>query len=225
MSDEETKQIEPYYGKYPKMKELGFSRDDAKTLAKWIDEGKPGLAKSKAETMGQIYLMGYSCKEIHKWFPEYPLELLLYARYQYDWDLLRHEYNNRVMTDIVQSAVNSRKDSIQLISDIMTATHTKWRKELMEYLTDPEGNKPPEFLPKNLDQYGKISSLLQSLVEPPVRQKPGPQGHASKDGTPTTPLVSVTVKNGNEKDVVITDSAQEQIKKRLLEETGMEDNE
>lgn len=219
---EEKKEVALYYGKYPKLKEHGFSRDDAKALAFWLDEGKPGLAKSKAENMSALYLMGYSCREINKWFPDYPLELLLFARYQYDWDLLRNEYNLRVQKDASHRAEGSRNESIRLVSDIMSATHAKWRRQLAEYLANPDTVDPPNFLPSNMDQYGKISTLLQNLVAPPLRGKPGPQqGVINAQGLPATPLVSVTVKGGaNDKpDIVITDSTQDAIKKRLMDVT------
>lgn len=219
---EEKKEVALYYGKYPKMKDQKFSREDAKLLAKWMDDGKPGLAKTKAESMSSLYVMGYSCREINKWFPSYSLELLLFARYQYSWDFLRVEYNNHVMKDASGAAEGSRNESIKFVSNIMTATHIKWKKQLAEYLADPDNVDPPNFLPKNMDQYGKISTLLQNLVAPPLRGKPGPQhGAINAHGLPATPLVSVTVRPGgsDKPDIVITDSAQEDIKKKLMDIT------
>jgi len=146
----------------------------------------------------------------------------LFARYQHDWDLLRTEYNNRVMKDASGSADASRNESIRFVSDIMTATHMKWRKQLAEYLADPDNIEPPNFLPKNMDQYGRISTLLQNIITPPLRGKPGPQqGAVNAQGLPATPLVSVTVKsNGGKPDIVITDSAQDEIKKKLMDATS-----
>lgn len=223
MSEEEKKEITLYYGKYPRMKDMGFSRADAKALAAWMDDGKPGLAKTRAENMAALYIMGYSCREIHRWFPSFNLELLLYARYQYEWDRLRDEYNERVKKDSSKAAEGQRNDSIRILSDIMSATHMKWRKQLAEYLADPDKVMPPSFLPRNMDQYGKISVLLQNLVAPPLRGKPGPQqGATNAQGLPATPLVSVTVKSGSQDkpDIVITDSTQEDIKKRLIDVTA-----
>jgi hypothetical protein len=222
MSEEDKKEVALYYGKYPRLKDMKYSRADAKLLAAWMDDGKPGLAKSKGENMAALYIMGYSCREINKWFPVYDLELLLYARYQYEWDRLRNEYNEMVQKDAVRAAEGQRNESIRLLSDIMSATHMKWRRELADYLADPDNVRPPNFLPRDMAQYGKIAALLQDVVAPPLRGKPGPQqGAVNAQGLPATPLVSVTVKPGDrdKPDIVITDSTQDDIKKRLIDVT------
>ena len=226
MSDDDKKEVQPVdpeLTRYPELAQKGFEEDEIRTLTRWIDQGKPGLAKSKAERMGDIYLLGYSCQEINKWFPEYPLEVLLFARAQYNWDELRAKYRQQVQQNTLAAATATRLESIRFLSELISATHLKWRKDILAYIANPDGNKPPECLPSGIYQYGQAMGLLKDLVTPD-----GGGGSKGGDANPSgpTPLVSVTVKSGDKDkpDVVIESSSQEDIRKALLAESGIDDD-
>lgn len=202
--------------KYPELLEKGFTDEELEALTKWIDAGKPGLAKSRADRMGEIYLLGYSCQDLHKWFPEYPLETLLFARAQYDWDRLREEYKKNIQAQTLNVAMQSRLESIRFLSEVVAATHVKWRQQIMTYLANPEREKPPDCLPKGIQSYGTAVNLLKDLVTPPVEKK----GAQSPENA--SPLVSVTVKSGDKPEVVIENSTQEEIRRQLMNEAGID---
>ena len=206
--------------KYPELKEKGLNEDEIKTLSLWIDQGKPGLAQSRAEGFGDLYVMGYSCREIHKMFPQYPYESILFARAQYNWDELRQKYREQVQSDIAFKAASAKAESIKFLSELISATHVKWRKEILTYIANPDREKPPKCLPDSIHQYGSVVSLLQELIQPS-----GP-GRPNKDGQQpmgATPLVSVTVKSGSDKpDVVVSGNVQDIVKEALLAETSQD---
>lgn len=195
--------------------EKGLNEDEAKVLAKWIEDGKPGVSKHKAERLGEIYCLGYTCREIARWFPEFPYEIVLWSRVYYKWDALRDQYRSQVQKEILQSAVTSRLEAVRFLSDVIAASHLKWRKEILSYLADPDKfEKPPKILPDNIYNYSQIVNQLKELIEPPAGKKGG-----AEDLT-TTPLVSVSINNTESKkaDIVVQNASPEDIKNALYED-------
>jgi hypothetical protein len=134
-------------------------------------EGKPGLSKYKAERLGEIYCLGYSCRDIQKWFPEYPLEVLLWARVHYKWDAVREQYRSVVQQDTLHAALAARMDGVRFLSDLMTATHVHWRKQLLDYIADPENAEAPKFLPKDMYGYQVLINMLKDVTTPGAGQE------------------------------------------------------
>jgi hypothetical protein len=163
----------------------GLTLTEAKVLSDWIEAGKPGLLKQRAEGYGQIYALGYTCEEIQKWFPNMPLPLLLYARVQFNWDDTRERYRVIMQGRALEAAVGSRNESIRLMADTIAATNMQWRRKLMDYLADPDKNKAPDFLPDTLASYQRMVDMLENLAFPKEVNKPLP----SQSG----PLVNINV--------------------------------
>lgn len=197
----------------PALIEKGLTEDEAKLLSKYLEEGKPGLAKSRAERMAEIYCLGYSCQEINRWFPEYPLEILLYARVHYGWDQIREKYLSSVQQEVLNSSLAVRMDTMKFLQELLTATHVKWRKELLDYIADPETKKAPDFIPKNLYGYGQIIETLNKVV-----RVAGPESKGG--GLGESPLVSINVGQNQEgkPDIVISNPTQEDVRAALLAE-------
>jgi hypothetical protein len=165
----------------------GLTRKESETLADWIEAGKPGLSKYRAENMGNIYALGYSCEDIHRWYPTFPLSILLWARVQYGWDDVRDRYQRVTQGKALEAAIGVKTESVRLLADTIAAVNLKWRRELMDYLSDPEHNKAPDFLPKSLSGYQSLQAMMKELTDPiPSAGAGGTAG----------PLVSVSVGQG-----------------------------
>jgi hypothetical protein len=180
----ENQQLAPYTSH-------GLTLREAELVHRWIEDGKPGIARYKAENLGHLYVMGYSCEDINRWFPEYPLVILLWARVQYKWDDSRDRYQRVMQGRALEAALNAQSESVRLVADIVSATNQKWRRELMDYLADPAKAKAPEYLPKTLHQFQSMLDMLSNIVTPGQDdgKKPGL-------GVPTAPLVSINVSSG-----------------------------
>jgi hypothetical protein len=188
----------------------GLTEPEAKELAAWVDAGKPGLSKHRAESFGSVYALGYSCQDLHKWFPEIPLAILLYARVYYGWDKIRAEYRAAVQNQLLESALTTKLESVRFVTELLNATHVRYRQQIMDFLANPKGAKPPEIMPDSLHQYGQLTALMRELLEsisPGEKKKPGDEKEAA-------PLVSVTVGAGGEVKVV---SDQKSAKSRLID--------
>ena len=177
----------------------GLSPEDSNRLEKWVESGKPGLIKYKAEHLGQIYALGYSTEEIHRWFPEYPYEVILWGKVYYSWDDLREKYRTATTDKAIEQAATSKTEAIRLLADTLSATHISWRRQLMDYLSDPKKNPIPPFLPKSLTGYHQLLTMLNEQTAPP------------EGSIPTTPTMvqvnvggekSVEVRSANAKDIL-----------------------
>jgi hypothetical protein len=196
----------------PELMAKGLTEEEAKILNRWLEEGKPGLSKYKAERLGEIYCLGYSCRDIQKWFPEYPLEVLLWARVHYKWDAVREQYRSVVQQDTLHAALAARMDGVRFLSDLMTATHVHWRKQLLDYIADPENAEAPKFLPKDMYGYQVLINMLKDVTTPA-------QGKKSDGGEENSPLVSVNISTDG-KAVSVSPVTQTDIKAALIKDAA-----
>lgn len=196
----------------------GLTETEAAQLNKWIAEGKPGLHKHRAESLGAIFCLGYSCQEIQRWFPEYPIEILLHARVTYDWDGARSKYRAVVHNETLAAAVSVRMESLRFLADVVAATHLKWRRELLSFMANPDKSPVPSFLPDTTGKYGNLLTMMDGLMMPPGSSK---SKDPSSTGDTATPLVSIHVGQKDGKpDINISQSKQEDVKKALMEEAA-----
>lgn len=193
-------------------KESGLTEEESKIVADWVEKGRPGISNIKADQLLSIYLLGYSCNEINKEFPEYSLPAILWCKAKFEWDKRKQEYNLAIQDAITKHAANVRSDAIRFMGELISATHIKWRKDILKYLAAPDREKAPACLPSSLNEYGKLVSLLDEIMNPAgkIKNLPG-----NKAGIPEgTPLVNVNINNGSEPKPVVID--QDAVKNALV---------
>lgn len=172
--------------------EKGLSEKEAKVLAKYVEDGKPGLAKARSDSMKTIYTLGYSCEEIHEMFPEYPLGLILHARITHEWDKTRVDLSEK-LSRIKENVIVSKLESVQFLTEMLKAVHIKHRQEILRFLANPEREEAPKVLPNSLHGYQQILSLLDEVMGN-NQKKDAKAGELS-----ASPLVSVTINTDQSK--------------------------
>lgn len=173
--------------------EKGLSEKEAKVLAKYVEEGKPGLAKARSDSMKTIYTLGYSCEEIHEMFPEYSLGLILHARVAHEWDKTRVDLSEK-LSRIKENVIVSKLESVQFLTEMLKAVHVKHRQEILRFLANPEREEAPKVLPNSLHGYQQILSLLDEVMG-------NNQKKDSSQGELSSPLVSVTINTDQPKTI------------------------
>lgn len=167
-------------------KAKGLTEDEAKQVQNWTDRGRPGATKLNPKMLESIYMAGYSCQEIHYQFPEVPLEAILWCRISHGWDQRLQLKRQELADKALPKAIDAQLDAVRFLSEIIQATHVKYRHQLLKYIANPEREAAPDVLPKSLSQYGSLVELLKTITTPP----------GQKDGAaPTSPLVSINVSN------------------------------
>jgi hypothetical protein len=172
----------------------GLSTTEAAMVVDWCDRGRPGVARLNLPFVEQLYVVGYSVQEIHENFPEFPFEAVLWAKAQFKWDEKRDQKKRDLARQTLPGALDARLDGIRFVTEIINATHVKWRNQIIKYMANPEREAPPECLPKSLHQYGALQELLQTMMGPPEGAKNSTGSALAAIG----PLVNVTIANGSE---------------------------
>lgn len=190
--------------------ENGLTEKEARVLAKYVEDGKPGLAKVRSDSMKTIYALGYSCEEIHEMFPEYPLGLILHARMTHEWDKTKVDLSKK-LDKIKENVIVSKLESVQFLTEMLKAVHVKHRQEILRFLANPEREEPPKVLPNSLHGYQQILSLLDEVMG-------NNQKKDSKSGdVSSSPLVSVTITTDSPKTIEAKSSDAKSILKKKAE--------
>lgn len=183
MSDE-SESLEHY-------KKAGLDLSEARLVLAWVEEGKPGLAQAKAEQLLTIYLNGYSCQDIQRQFPEYPLPLILWARAVYQWDEAREKYRKNLVEQVSQTALVGVAESLRFMTDLLSATHVKIKKEIMTYLADPDNQPAPSLVPINIREYAVLHNTLRETITP--------VGKGKEAGVEGIPSLNINIKTAENK--------------------------
>jgi hypothetical protein len=174
--------------------EKGLTEKEAQVLMRYIEDGKPGLAKARSESMRTIYTLGYSCEEIHEMFPEYSLGLILHARITHEWDKTRVDLSEK-LSKIKENVIISKLESVQFLTEMLKAVHVKHRQDILRFLANPDREDAPKVLPNSLHGYQQILTLLDEVMG-------NNQNKDSKSSDfSASPLVSVTINTDQPKTV------------------------
>lgn len=173
--------------------EKGLSEKEAKILIQYIQDGKPGLAKARSDSMKTIYTLGYSCEEIHEMFPEYSLGLILHARITHDWDKTKIDLSEK-LNRLKENVIVSKLESVQFLTEMLKAVHVKHRQEILRFLANPEREEAPKVLPNSLHGYQQILSLLDEVMGNKTND-------AKQNEFSASPLVSVTINTDQSKTI------------------------
>ena len=146
--------------------EKGLSEKEAKTLDEYIEAGKPGLSKIRADSMLTLFNLGYSCEDIQKMVPEYNLGSILHARFTYGWDEAKMLFQNQVNQELIKTTNAVKADSVKFMNELIMATHVKHRRDIARYLANPEKEDPPKCIPASLSQYQSVVTSLRDMTEP-----------------------------------------------------------
>jgi hypothetical protein len=135
----------------------------------------------------------------------------LWARFHHNWDALREEYKSVRSRQVLETALGAQAEGLRFLTELLHATHYRWRKELLEYLANPDTKKAPECLPNSLSQYASLTNLMREVMG----MNPAKDGKGSKDA-PSSPLVSINI--SEEKKPSITVAGPEDVKSAIMED-------
>ena len=179
---------------------LPIEEQDA--LLSYVESGKPPLSRVRSDALSTIYNLGHSCTDITRMFPEYSLGLIVHAKVSNQWDNSKEELSSMIKESSINQAEAVKIDSIRFLSELLTATHVKWRKDVLRYLANPDREKAPDCLPNSLSSYKDTVRALDefAMLNPDAANKT--KGASMPIGN-LTQLISVNVDNNKEKSIDI----------------------
>lgn len=132
-----------------------LSEEDSTLVKKYIESGGKKLATETAASFFSMYLNGYDTKEIHRLNKAFPYESILIARIDNNWDEEKEDYLNKLQQNIKDKLLKSQLESINFLSDLLSATHKKHGDKIKKFLSS--GNE------KDLDGTISVDSVSQLL--------------------------------------------------------------
>lgn len=193
--------------------EKGLTEAESKLVDAWVTSGKPGIGRVKADFLSSIYNLGYTAQDIHKMFPEYgDLAAILFARFTFEWDRRRDEYSAHLRATIAPQAIDARLESVRFLTEVVRASHVKWREQIMRYLAAPDREKAPGFLADDIKEYKEIMLLLKELTTPD--KIPGQKGDENPNAQ-GLPSIHIHANNGV---VTVTNERVGDVKAELLKD-------
>jgi len=126
-------------------------------------DGSVGLAPSTSAQFLQLYLQGYTTKEIQKLNPGFKLGLIVKARIEHGWDRQKSEYIDTLMTQTRESVQKTQLEAIRFASDGM-AVHQRvlgdaFRRYLQTGDTEELGPHKDQITIRNYKEY--VALMLQ----------------------------------------------------------------
>lgn len=169
--------------------------EEVKALMIHIESGKPNLSKVRADSIATVYNLGYSCQWIHQNIcPELTLGSIVHAKLSHQWDSIKEEFDRNIKNNYVNIADSVKAEVVQFLSEIITATHVRWKMDILKYLANPTREDAPACLPNSLGTYRNVVSFMEELAHP---DNAGSKKSGSSGSLPGgfSQLVSVQINN------------------------------
>lgn len=132
-----------------------LSDEENGLIKKYLESGGKRLSTETAASFFSMYLNGYDIKEIHRLNKAFPYEAILIARVSNDWDKEKDDYLSKLQENIKEKLLKSQLESINFLSDLLSATHKKHGDKLKKFLSS--GNE------KDLEGAMTVDSISQLL--------------------------------------------------------------
>lgn len=127
-------------------------------------EGTKPVAASLAAQFYELFLEGFTCKEIAKQNPVFTEKDILFCREKYAWDQSKEEYAQILKTRIHEKLAKNKLETVEFITNMMSITHRDYNKQAQKYIqTGKEDDKPDTWI-KNSSSYKAVVEILQKVT-------------------------------------------------------------
>ena len=142
---------------------LATSEYDA--LKKYITAGNFPIHTETAMKFFELFLNGYDCKEIQRLNPAFRLEMILWAKVQYNWVTEREKYLEDLRDKIREKMVKTQLETSNFMADMLTAASRKYGNKIKKYLqTGDESDLGGTLEIESIHQLVKLVEGLQKVT-------------------------------------------------------------
>lgn len=103
--------------------ETVLSQDPARTLA-----------ASTASKFFQLFLNGYSPREIQALNPSFPLGMIIHARVKFRWDEERDKHIKEMLERVREKVMCTQLESMHFLTDVLSAMHKLYGNKVKKFL-------------------------------------------------------------------------------------------
>lgn len=121
------------------------------------------VAVSLASSLYQLFLEGYSCKQISEQGKGLSEADILNLRIKYKWDEAREEYARSLQDQVQGKLMKAKMEAVEFLTNQLAAIHKSSRDQTLKYLMTGNPDDMPEELGK-LGGYKQIIEVLQKVT-------------------------------------------------------------
>jgi hypothetical protein len=140
--------------------------EEQQALLKWrANTNLRPIPVANALQLYQLYLNGYSCKDIYRLNDEsLPLGSIVDARIRHEWDRRKDEHLKQLYDTISDKVLKTQMESAAFLADSLSAAHVEHGTKFKKYLQTHN----PEFIEQigihSLKEYRETLNALTNLV-------------------------------------------------------------
>jgi hypothetical protein len=170
-----------------------FSLEEKESLAKYVENGCPGLTKITDDRTFQwfeLYMSGKTFSEIAEITKEPRKDLILYIADKSKWHELKISYYRDISVNLAKKLTQVKIDSTNTVATIASALGKYYSKKFNKFLSSNDDHAIEEIDTKMLATYYKSLEMLDKILNP--------TGKLDPNDAPTPTAVNVHM-HGNAK--------------------------
>lgn len=150
--------------------ENDFSSEEVDKVNEFVKNGCHGLEnlvkqEHKINSMFSLYMSGKNYTEISQ-ITKVKKNLVLYMSAKMRWYDKRMEYLNEIQTKMTKKLKDTRVESLNFISDLISMHHKYYGDEIDKYLATGDKTIVENMDLKALSQYFKSIEILEKIMNP-----------------------------------------------------------
>lgn len=140
-----------------------FTQRESELYLAQESTGFKPIAPSLAANLYQLFLEGYSCKQIASQGKGLDEGDILNLRRKYKWDEERSQYVSDLMNQVQDKVAKAKMESVEFLTNQLSAIHKASREQTLKYLmTGNPDDMPKEFI--KMGGYKQIVEILQKVT-------------------------------------------------------------
>jgi hypothetical protein len=147
-----------------------LSEEENEAVKKYLESGGKKLSTETAASFFSMYLNGYDTKEIFRLNKAFPYESILIAKVTGDWDKEKEDYLNKLQENIKEKLLKAQLESINFLSDLLSATHKKHGDKIKKFLTS--GNEKDLEGTMSVDSVSQLLKVVEGLNKVTGQDRP-----------------------------------------------------
>lgn len=147
-----------------------FTEDDVKRINTFVSNGSIGLEsvvkdEHKINSLFSLYMAGKTYEEISK-ISRVKKDIVMYLSAKMTWYEKRMSYLEDIQRQITTKLSNTRIESLNFISDLITCHHKYYGDEINKFLQTNDRTIIDNLDLKALGQYFKSIEILEKILNP-----------------------------------------------------------
>jgi len=147
-----------------------LSEEEYECVKKYLESGGKKLSTETTASFFSMYLNGYDTKEIFRLNKAFPYESILIAKVTGNWDKEKEDYLGKLQENIKEKLLKAQLESINFLSDLLSATHKKHGDKIKKFLTS--GNEKDLEGTMSVDSVSQLLKVVEGLNKVTGQDRP-----------------------------------------------------